>query len=664
MKGSRKTELQLGGMAEAVITPAGTAELVSNLYRDPEGTWVVMPGSMPASDSTPGSGAISSITWFNPRPNQRWLVIERVLSATRSQIRWVDLQTLSTQLVTARRRVSNADPGSIFAENARWLHIFSPIDAPVRWNGLWTSPVGFTQSAPAPVAQGPDQGFDFVDKAFGDFTGPIFRSPTRQRGVGPYPSDDDEPWRYGYALTMLNELGQESPPSGLVYVSGTNRAEDDGGRQLVYIGVPQLPDHIRGARLYRTKNIVDATVDAAAFTLYLVREFPSAAPTDYLDNVPDEELLLELDRDQLGTIPVGARAAAFWGGTLWLGGAPDDPTRVRYSAPNFPEQFPGVNYLPVGSSKTGAIIALFPIQRGLGVFKTGGVYVIKGDHRSGFHVETVSEQVGAATGRAIEYVQGLGLVFLAASGPQVLVGNLGDDKPSAVVPLKGIRKLWRERVGRNLATSIVVHQPEYNEIWFQVPEGGDTRPTLGLVYHIDLQQWSIREGWSVSCFTRAFGRTWVGSWDDTESPGVHLLTFASTTRLDGEDVVGVYQPGFLQFPESMSVIGVELWGRAYGPSATLQIETRADRRPAVAATSTAGKAQVLNTTDATEVWGTGFWDDTKTWTDYHPDRFRTNLRMLKTRELGLSVTGDKMALFAARVEFAGTDSKVEPEGRP
>ncbi len=658
---SRKNQLPLGGMNEAIYTEPGVAEQIVNMYRDPEGMWVVMEGSVPVTTSAPGSGAVSSIGWFNPRPAQSWLVYERAVSTATSSIRFVDFVTLATEQITTRRRVSNADPGSIFAENARWLYIFSPVDAPIRWNGLWKSAVGFDGPAPAPDVAGPDQGFDFVDKLGGTFSPDEFKSETKQRGVGPYPTDEETVWKYGYALTQVNELGQESPPSSIVYASGTNSSGDTGGRKMVFVAVPRLPDHVRGSRLYRTRNLIDEEAAAIGLTLYLVAEFPTASPFQWLDLTPDDELVVEFDRDSVGPIPLGARAAAFWQGGMWLGGCPDDPTRLRFSHPLFPEQFPVVNYLPVGSSRTGPIVALYPIPRGLVVFKTGGVYVVKGQPGN-YRVETVSEQVGCAAPRAIEYVIDLGLVFLARSGPHVLRGTLDDDKPSAVMPLTGIRKTWRTRAGVELACATVVYQPEFDELWFHIPQGGGTRNTLGIVYHMGINQWSLRSGWSVSCFGRGLGRTWFGSWDDTDSPGLHLLTFGSAEHPDGDDVVGRYQPGYLQFPEATVVLGVEVWGKALGPVATLAITTQVDRRPATSATDS-GKEEKVNSWSP-DVWGTGVWSTTELWGDYYPDRFRVNLRMAKSRDFGVAFVSDAMAIAAMRVEVKKDQSSVEPEGRP
>lgn len=658
--------IALGGMGEGLVAQPGVAELVSNLYRDPEGMWVVMPGTVPLLTEAPGSGAISSLAWFNPRPNQRWLVYERVASATTSGIRVLNIQSQTSDLIVTRRRIGSADPGSLFAESNRWLYVFSPVDAPLRWNGLWTSPVGFVQAAPEPVVSGPDQGFDFVDITDGNVAGGTFKIETSQRGVGPYPGDQDEPFKYGYAVTMMNELGQESPMSAMAFVSGTNSDAASGGRHLISVAIPRMPEHVRGCRLYRTKNLIDSDTVADDFPVYLVESFTLAGGIDYIDHTPDEELVNLFNRDSVGPVPIGARAAAFWQGHLWLGGAPDDPTRLRYSQPLLQEQFPAINYLQIGSSRTGPIVAVAPLPRALAVFKTGGVYLVRGNAADGYRVDTVSERHGTNAPRAIEYIQGLGLVFLDSSGgPHVLDDNAKDDRAPAVTRIPGIRKVWRERVGPyggNLARSACVYQADFNELWFQVPQGGDTRPSLGLVFHLDIQQWSIREDWTISCFARALGRTWVGSWDDTGgNQGVHLLTFGSMERPDGVDVTGVYQVGFLQFPRAAPTKSVEVWGRALGPTSTLQLETQVDRRPRQAGTTT-GKPQKLNSS-APDVWGLGVWSEDLVWGDYHLDRFRIATRMLTGRELGLRFESDAMAIHALRIETVdGTD--IEPEVRP
>jgi hypothetical protein len=646
---SEEQEFPIGGMFEAVVEENGHGHSLVNLVHDPEGFWRETPGTLPVTNAAPGSGSVMSCTWFNPRPNLRWLVYEIATTAVRSLVQYVDFQTLAPVSICTRRRISSADKGTLFLENAGRLYLFSTVDAPLAWNGLWTSPVGFTGPAAAPLVAAGDQGFSRVDRAGGDMSGPTLKDRTTQRGVGDYPDGSNSSWRYGYAQTFINEIGQESPLSSVQFASGFNGTANDVGKRMVRVKSPRGPDHVRGMRLYRTRNLINITDPGAQATMYLLEEFATGAGFDYCDQTSDPELGLPFDRDSVGPVPIAPAAAAFWAGSMWLGGAPVDPTRLHYSAPLFPEQFPSINYLEVGSSRTGHIVALKVTQRGLVVFKEGGVYFVRGSHAQGFQVETVSESVGCAAPRAIEYVRDLGLMFLSRTGPHVLVGSLTDDQPTKVVPIQGIRRTWRRFAG-SLSQAVSVYQPELDEVWFHVPQGGTLTPTLGLVYHADIGQWSLRTG-PISCFTRHQAKTWVGSWDDTNAPGMHLLSYGASTFL-GSTLTHSWS-GLFTFSEARTLQVVDVWGVATGTSAPLSLTTTPDQRSPIPQTEV-GKKQQANTA-ARDVWDTGKWNRGD-WSDHGVARLRMGVTMTTGREIGLAFAATRMRLFALNLVMAGLPS--------
>lgn len=660
MQGDR-IPVPLGGMAETVVTKNGVATRILNMHWDSEGFWRETPGTLALTTAAPGSGPVASCAWFNPRPGLRWLVYEVVTSVSTSTLNYLDFPTQTAVQFATRRRIASTDRGTLFLENGRWLYAFSSADAPIRWNGYYTAPVGFTGAAPQPTVAGYDQGFTSMDRAGGDMSVPSYKNPTQQRGVGPFPDTANTYWRYGYAVTMVNELGQESPPSVMQFASGFNGNVVGVGRRMVRVKVPQFPDHIRGTRLYRTRNLIGVNDPGAQATLYFLDEFPTAAGFDYVDNTLDEELGPVFDPDSVGPVPVAPAAAIFWQSSLWLGGSPDRATRVSYSSPLFPEQFPATNYLEIGTVQTGAVVAMRLIQGGILVFKERGIYLIHGNHVLGFQVEALSETVGCAAPRAIEQVHGFGTVFLSDRGPYVVVGGLLDDHPVAVRPLDGMRRTWRRFVGNatNLAASVSVYIAEFNEVWFQVTQGGDIRPNLGLVYHVDLDQWSLRLDWDVSCFTRQFSRTWVGSWDDTNFPGMHLLTYNADNHF-GNSAAAFYQ-GFFTFDEAVKLSSVEVWVLAAGAAAPMDLNTVTDRQSSFAQTQ-AGKSQKLNRTDI-DLWGAGLWSSTAQWSAYNPTRLSISTRMVTGREIGVSVLAQRMRVFAMQLVVTPT-IHPDPERHP
>lgn len=665
MKGER-VRVGMGGMVEAPVPQNGIANVVVNAHHDPEGWWQETPGTAEVTELASGSGAVKSLVWFNPRPNARWLVFELATAATESEIRYQDFTTGSSVPIATRKRLGSADAGTLFVQNGRWLYLFSAVDAPLRWNGYYTDPVGFPAPAPAPIVVGPDQGFTRNDRAGGTFTGPSFKHPTQQRGVGPFPTSEKSYWRYGYALTMVNELGQESPPSALAFASGENDTAVAVGLRMVRVKVPQMPDHVRGFKLYRTRNLIGVDDAGAQATLYFVDQYATGAGADLLDLTSDSELGEQFLPDSVGAVPLGATAAAFWAGSLWLGGVPTSPTRLYYSSPLFPEQFPTINYLEIGTTQTGSIVALLQIQRGLLVFKTGGVYVVKGDAFAGFTVSSISETIGCAAARSVVQIPDAGVVFLSSQGPMRVRGSLNDDQPTSLELIPGIRRTWR-RYGGNLAQAVAVHIPEYNEVWWQIPKGGDLRPTLGLVFHIDLGQWSLRTGWSIACFARHLNKTWVGSWDDDDFPGVYLLTYAQTSwfaQTTSDNTLAAVTPNthgyqaFFTFDEARIPIGVEVWALALGDASSVSLLVQPDRGSPYAAT-TAGKAQRANRVDL-PLWGTATWDPTAVWAEALPTRLQIGVRMGQAREIGVTIQAGKLRWFGLGIQL-GDSVSPNPE---
>jgi hypothetical protein len=385
-----------------------------------------------------------------------------------------------------------------------------------------------------------------------------------------------------------------------------------------------------------------------------------------MDHTSDNELGLGLDSSTLGEFPLGVRAAAFWQNCLWVGGMPDYPSQLRFSTAGFPEQMPIERNLAIGTDKTGPIVAIRPIPRGLVVFKTGGVYIVIGSELQGRQVEVVVEGIGCAAPRAIELVPGAGLLFLDRSGPHVLIGALNDSGPTSVQSLvSGIRKTWRRSAGVLLQSAVSVYDPEHNEVWFHLPEGGNTVNTLGLVLHTTLGQWSVRTGYKISAFARYRGYTWVGSWDDEDETvaGVHLLTAASTSAF-GETIESRYRTNYLVFDHHTQVLKAEIGIVALGGS-SFSIEAANDRE-SLASQSDNDRPEKHPKHDRA-VWGTAKWGAQYNWTDYEPAHVAVSIKNVAGHEVQFRFTSERIRLYQLSLLLppgSATIAPHRPERRP
>lgn len=639
MKGLTKPILvQLTGMDDRAAPAENTALLLRNVELSADGWWRQVGGTFNITQVETLN--VSALHWFNPRGNVRWLVVESEIDEETSSIAYIDWTRTGANrgtptTITTRRRLASAQLGTQFLEYGRWLYLLSPLDALVRWDGARLMPAGFTRPPSPPLAASEDQGVTFYDRAWGTY-GVSFGDNTLQRGVGAYSTTTDpQPFKYGYAVTEINDLFQESPPSSIAWVGGENA----GVRMCNQVQIARAREGIIGRRLWRTQNLWDVDGSTIGVPLYLLAEFGHGGPITYADHAPDGELGPELDLDNTGVMPPGARAMAFWQGMAWLGGMPDDPTTVRHSAALFPEQWPAINTLPVGSARTGAIVAFLPLPRGLAVFKTGGVYLIKGNPVEGFRVETVDEHHGCDAPQALVFVPGVGAMFLNHAGPHVLIGTLDDEQPSRVVPMAaGLRSYWRRRVGSNLRASRAVFDVERGEVWFAVPESGDPHPKNGLVFHIHSGEWSIRQNWEIGAFAYYRGRTFLGSWHDS---GVYVLTHARRARF-GDSITSAIHSNPPPMAEAHRVHRAELVALASGGA--VQVEARVDKAPTL---TDQGSVRLLPSRFDLPRWDDStVWDGGATWADLERVRVPVSLTIETGVETEVRLTLGRFALSA------------------
>ena len=651
--GFQTVTLPLGGMDTRLRPEQGTASLIENMrYCPGDGTWATMEGTVSVGSlSTTGVG----LKWFNPRPNQKFLVVERRASADTNTLSWLRVQNGSLVQIANRRRVENDDGGAeVFTELGRWLYFTSAWNAPLRWDGTDTMPVGFDRAPPPLEAYGPDQGVTIFDRMSGryetlgtDDDNRVEWNTLVQRGVGERRADSTDPeapFRYGYGYTAVNDLGQESPMSPLAWASGESSAST--GRRMIRLRFPALPRNVRGIRLWRTINVA-GTQTNTGLPMYLHSTFPVAHGFDFVDHRPDLELTEEWDPDSVGTVPAGARAMVFWQGSLWLAGMVDDPNGLRYSAPQYPEQFPTVNRLTVGGYHTGRVLALVPVPRGLVVLKSSGTYIVKGSPIEGYRVEVVDETVGLAARRAVTYVPDQGLVWLHSSGPKVMVGTLSDDEPTRVKDAApGMTDYWRRMVrGTRIEAAVCVYDPTHQEVWFHVPHQGDNRPSLGLVLHTATGAWSTRTGWDIAGFDVFRGALYACGWN---SASVYRFTPGSRTPnlSAGSTITSNYATSPLVLEQPTSVDRVTVFGRALGSANTFSLDTRMDRAATwTSQTETAARGMVTLMRDAPE-WGTALWSASGTWDDEHPTLTPVSLRTRTGRLVELRIRSSTRLVVA------------------
>jgi hypothetical protein len=649
--------VELGGVDESALiglTPdrqKGTVKnggrlpaiSISDLEHDPEGYWRQVGGTQQWGEWAIADGVVFGVHVFNPRPGQRWYMYERVKDGETSEWGYVEFPSGDLVAIADRRLIASFGARPLYIDHDRWTYHVNGLQQPVRWDGRRVVPMGFVQPAITPSASGSTEAGGnggVLDHVAANWTSTP--DPHTQRGLGEFPgtgSGEDTQWRYGYGCTYVSDLGQESPLSPLVYVTGENPNLGSGslsGLASARLSWVTAPDQARYIRFYRTFNTIGLDEVNGLEDVYFLEQFAMTGSGEWIDMKPDTELVEKFDRDSVGPVPLGISAMEFHQGACWV--ATDDV--VQHSHPLLYEQFPPGNRIPVGSASTGRITCLKSTNDGLLVYREHAVHIIKGDAASGYRVETLSSTRGTVSARTVQQVTGVGMFALDDAGAYLVRGALEADGPTAVIPLPGISKTWRNKVGTSVLKSAwAVHNEATREVWFHVPLGGDSRPRLGLVYHYDLGQWSFRPDWNFACGEMYRGALFLGSHDTTsdETTGLHVVTPGSLTK-HGAAFSGVYETGHIRIGDSKATVS-RLLIRAYGGVGQIStIEIRRDREPVYQAMNRTAKTQE-HQERVWEKWGEGVFSATKYWIDDEVVTIPFDLQKAHSLEHSFRITG-------------------------
>lgn len=319
---------------------------------------------------------------------------------------------------------------------------------------------------------------------------------------------------YKYKVTFLNERGQESPlseesnvaafnnksPSEVNFYYGEGEARPgDRGRGFIRVELPIGGPSVVARRIYRSRNMYDSKGGLVSLgrgeDFYLLDEVQDNITTSYTDVRPDTALANLVEDLDFGAWPPGTSMLATFKNTMFVAGSGDNT--VRFSAPLFPEVFPLENMIIMSDDDNGPITGMYASRNALVVFKSRGIYLVKGDPASGFYADTLTKDVGCIAPDSIADVPGVGLVFLSDGGVYALTNYeqgvaVGIVKLSTPIPNTMAKINWSSA---RLAASGVYSKDR--ELWISVPMLGSQKNDTVLIYHYDISAWSIREDFPI-----------------------------------------------------------------------------------------------------------------------------------------------------------------------
>jgi hypothetical protein len=613
------------------------ANAITNMEYQREGYWQPVPGVTTLSATFSGSTTVWEMVLFRPRPGVVRLVAEHgtLTSAFSTLSWWHPGGAAQIDLTTTRRRSGGYWRVQPWLQVGGWLCHFNGLQQPVRWDGDRLAPFGYVAPPSAPqMASVSSDTLGFFDVAAAILNGGgTYNYKRLQRGVGEYTgSAETAPYLYAYGKTIINDRGQESPMSGLSWVTGEN--DQTYGRRMNRIRSLTEADHIRGVRIWRSTNLYGVDTVSGTPTMYLQSEWMTGAEFDLFDHTPDGELGIAFDPDAVGTVPFEAHSPVLFQNTLFV--AVGD--RVHFSYPGLIEQFPSQNYLPLPRPEVGRIRAMHGIASGVLVFTERSTSIIKGNPASGFRIELLSDRVGTTAPAAIVSVPNRGTFFVSSEGgPHMVRGTLEDSEPTAVEPVRGLGRTWaREYRGADLSTAAGFYRPEVDEVWWQLPERGDWMPTRGHVLHLEIGGWSTRLNWT---WQVALPGGLFGGPSAAAAGGKVWMLRGSGVTSDGTSISGVYETATMSSSTPRELQKLDLAMVAVGDIGivvdlklnraltwTTNVCTRAALHPHDAEPEVGGELLINQPARVVrEVWkdtgnttASGLWSTTRLWVDYEP----------------------------------------------
>ncbi len=481
----------------------GAAERIQNFRIDPEGDgWLADRGLEPwkdfsgesllAADTTPyfDKKVDSCFVWTKQSTGQVYYFAEQGgelyyqwgnnNAATLSNF-WRDKITIATD----RKIRGVGDPGTQYIPYGNRLLIINGFDKPIWFYGDGRfRDFGFTIATPEAELIGVQDEYDKSTNRLKSGLGmPRFGPASTRIGLGDAENGDVN--AFNYKMTFITDTGSESPIGNATSVGWECKTGYEFTRSVFINELPTGKEGVVARRLYRTKNRRTPSKSTANDSIYyLVREIEDNTATEYIDVAPDTALVTQAP-DLNASVPISTtfQFGASWNNRIWLGGGPDNATRIIYSEAGFPEQFGALNYFDVGVGQGGHITKLFPFYNALLVFRERSIDVVR-QGPTGLTISALSPDVGTMASNTICLVPGIGVCFLNRDGIYAVTGGLDG---GSIFQVKKISQFVAKDLQAinvpALANATAAYSKKEKEYWIHFVRKGETVPTRGLVLH-------------------------------------------------------------------------------------------------------------------------------------------------------------------------------------
>lgn len=549
-------------------------------------------------------------------------------SAPYSAIYDIEGNNLST--TNLRTILSTPWSGTHYQTFASRVYMVNGYDEPLVYDGRKASRAGYSQPAPTPTAE-------IAHSASGTILKYHVAKDTLL-GVG---YGVAEQFAYRYKVSFVNERGQESPASEKsVMIRGTNVLDY---RTLVTLNIPLGPAGTVARRIYRTQDLYDSDGTlrdrAYGFNFYFLDEIQDNISKIVVDTRHDTMLgSLHIDTDY-GAFPTSASKIACFKNTMFI--AENTSNQIRFSFPRAPEVFPPLNILDIGDANSGPIVAMYATKNALVVFKSQGIYLVKGDHINGFFSFTLTKDTGCIAPKSVKEIPGHGLAFMSRDGVYLLEGAL-ENTGTVTGVIRLSQPIEKEFVRINLSAAENVRSVlnrRDREYWIHVPTGSNVRPNFLLKYHWEIGEWSTSDNFHVNdIICTNDHRNYVvlassGSESlpsDTSKTNQGLFVYSNAYAQKGYEttISPSYQTTYLSMKglySSFSLVRVQALAVGMGKNdLTTNLYTNRDLGTTYTANLSRDQKRALEDLNA-PIYGTTKFGDGSTWYEHRPVTIRYDI---------------------------------------
>ena len=512
-------------------------------------------------------------------------------------------------------------------------YLVNGYDEPLVFDGRKASRAGFSSRAPSLVA----------DLTFLSASNKHRVAKASLLGVGFAGTSSLSPqFAYRYRVSFVNERGQESPASERSAIVRGTTAENK--RVLVTLDLPEGPAGTVARNIYRTQDIYgsDGVLRDRAYghQFFFLDQVQDNVTTIYVDTRQDAMLGSLHEDSDYGVFPSSAQRIACFKNTMFVSG--DASNQIQFSYPRAPEVFPALNILDIGDSDSGPVVAMYATKNALVVFKVLGIYLVKGDHISGFFSFTLTRDVGCIAPKSVREIPGHGLVFMSRDGVYLLEGALENTGTiTGVIRLSQPIEEEFKRINLSAAENVrsVLNRRD-KEYWLHVSTGSNVRPNFVLKYHWEIGEWSTSPDFHVNdvvctgdhrsyvLIASSGGTTTLPT--DTSETNKGLFVYSQAFRKKGSEAVVApsYQTTYLAMRgiySSFSLIRVHVSAVGIGKNdLTANLYTNRELNTTYTTSLTRDQRRALEDKTA-PIYGVAKFNDGSIWYDHRPITIRYDI---------------------------------------